>query len=138
MLNADQFSNQIKENLEKNKDLLGKYFNDKFMMLNLENGKIKSVDALKPFLSEIFKEYKDIENKLKSKKICKLIEGIEINEYNEIFDNIRIDILEEIYLEDLNLRLTIPKQKLIKTFETTGFLLDNHLASIMERILMIE
>jgi hypothetical protein len=41
-------------------------------------------------------------------------------------------------LEDLNLRLTIPKQKLIKTFETTGFLLDNHLASIIERILLIE
>ena len=88
MLNADQFSNQIKENLEKNKDLLGKYFNDKFMMLNLENCKIKSVDALKPFLSEIFKEYKDIENKLKSKKICKLIEGIEINEYLIIFVSI--------------------------------------------------
>jgi hypothetical protein len=31
-----------------------------------------------------------------------------------------------------------PKQKLIKTFETTGFLLDNHLASIIERILLIE
>ncbi len=138
LLNTDEFSNQIKENLEKNKDLLGKYFNDKYITLNLENGKIKSVDAFKPFLNEIFNEFKEIENKLKFKKISKLVEGIKLNEYNEIYDNIRIDILEEIYLEDLNLRLTIPKQKLIKTFETTGFLLDNHLASIIERILLIE
>jgi len=136
--NADEFSNQIKENLEKNIDLLGKYFNDKYIKLNVENGKIKSVDALKPFLDEIFEEFKTIEDKLKINKISKLIEDIQLNGYNEIFENIRIDILEKIYLEDLNLRLTIPKQKLIKTFETTGFLLDNHLASIIERILMIE
>ncbi len=38
LLNTDEFSNQIKENLEKNKDLLGKYFNDKYITLNLENG----------------------------------------------------------------------------------------------------
>jgi hypothetical protein len=59
LLNTDEFSNQIKENLEKNKDLLGKYFNDKYITLNLENGKIKSVDALKPFLNEIFNEFKE-------------------------------------------------------------------------------
>ena len=80
-------------------------------------------------------EYKDVNEKLKSNKIAKTIENFELNEYNEIFDGIQIDLLKEIYLGELNLKLTIPKQKLIKTFETTGFLLDKHLADIMESIL---
>ncbi len=88
-----------------------KKINDKYIKLNVENGKIKSVDALKPFLDEIFEEFKTIEDKLKINKISKLIEDIQLNGYNEIFENIRIDILEKSYLEDLNLRLTIPKLK---------------------------
>jgi len=55
-------------------------------------------------------EYKDVNEKLKSNKIAKTIENFELNEYNEIFDGIQIDLLEEIYLGELNLKLTIPNQ----------------------------
>ncbi len=117
--------------------LVSELFSDLLSIFSMEKDKIKSgnVDDLKGFLETFLGEYKNINKKLKSNKISKTIENFELNEYNEIFDGIQIDLLEEIYLAELNLKLTIPKQKLIKTFETTGFLLDKHLADIMESIL---
>jgi len=133
---VEKFSVQI-NNLVNSNDLL-RIFS---IEIESESNKIKSesdnrkIEKMKGFLKTLLDEYKNINKKLKSNKISKTIENFELNEYNEIFDGIQNDLLEEIYLGELNLKLTIPKQKLIKTFETTGFLLDKHLADIMESIL---
>ena len=123
---GNKYMKQIKENLEKSNELVKHYPN--------ELNHLEAEDRVKNLSKTINEDFKKMEETLTACTEEKFKGELKLK-FNPLFKNIKIDLLKNVYSADLNLILTIPKEKIIKTFEESGILLDNDLAEIMENII---